>query len=102
MAYSIVVFAALPDLPEKAWFFSPEQKKAAIIRTAENQTEAKKHRGWKPTQILEAVRDPKYWCVVVFTIAQSVTNAGITNVRLHHSQGKTHASLGFVLRAIAK
>ncbi|EOD45818.1 putative allantoate permease protein [Neofusicoccum parvum UCRNP2] len=79
MGYGILVFAALPDRPEKAWFFSAEEKKASIIRTADNQTEAKKHREWKTAHILEAVRDPKYWCVVVFTIAQSITNAGITN-----------------------
>lgn len=81
MTYGILVFAALPDRPENAWFFSAQEKKAALIRTADNQTEAKEHREWKWAQISEAVRDPKYWCVVVFTIAQSITNAGITNVR---------------------
>ncbi|EKG12354.1 Major facilitator superfamily [Macrophomina phaseolina MS6] len=79
MGYGILVFIALPDRPEKAWFFSAQEKKAAFIRTAENQTEAKKHRDWKSAHIWEAVQDPKYWCVVVFTIAQSITNAGITN-----------------------
>ncbi|KAF4301535.1 Major facilitator superfamily [Botryosphaeria dothidea] len=79
MTYGILVFAALPDRPENAWFFSAQEKKAALIRTADNQTEAKEHREWKWAQISEAVRDPKYWCVVVFTIAQSITNAGITN-----------------------
>ncbi|KAK0660551.1 putative transporter [Lasiodiplodia hormozganensis] len=79
MGYGILVFFSLPDRPEKAWFFSSEEKKAAVIRTAENQTEAKTRRGWKTAQILEAVRDSKYWCVVVFCIAQSIANAGITN-----------------------
>ncbi|KAB2578837.1 Allantoate permease [Lasiodiplodia theobromae] len=80
MGYGILVFFSLPDRPEKAWFFSSEEKKAAVIRTAENQTEAKTRRGWKTAQILEAVRDSKYWCIVVFCIAQSIANAGITNV----------------------
>ncbi|KAF9638652.1 Major facilitator superfamily [Lasiodiplodia theobromae] len=79
MGYGILVFFSLPDRPEKAWFFSSEEKKAAVIRTAENQTEAKTRRGWKTAQILEAVRDSKYWCIVVFCIAQSIANAGITN-----------------------
>ena len=33
------------------------------------------------SQVLEALKDPKYWCVALFAIAQSITNAGITNVR---------------------
>ena len=38
------------------------------------------HQKWKLSQVLEALTDPKYYCVAIFVIAQSITNAGITNV----------------------
>lgn len=33
----------------------------------------------KHAQILDALKDPKYYILMIFVIAQSVTNAGITN-----------------------
>lgn len=80
MVVGIVVVALLPDSPSKAWFFSPEEKEFAAIRLAENQTGLESHQKWKISQVLEALQDPKYWCVALFVIAQSITNAGITNV----------------------
>ncbi|TVY30249.1 putative transporter [Lachnellula hyalina] len=79
MGVGILVFFALPDSPSKAWFFNAEEKKAAVIRLAENQTGVNSHKNWKMPQVLEALKDPKYWCVALFVIAQSITNAGITN-----------------------
>ena len=38
MGFGILVFFALPDSPSNAWFFNAEEKKAAVIRTAKNQT----------------------------------------------------------------
>lgn len=81
MLVGIVVVALLPDSPSKAWFFSKEEKEAAIIRLAENQTGLESRQKWQISQVVEALKDPKYWCVALFVIAQSITNAGITNVR---------------------
>ncbi|OWP05989.1 hypothetical protein B2J93_6313 [Marssonina coronariae] len=79
MGFGILVFFALPDSPSTAWFFNAEERRFAVIRTAKNQTGVKTRQNWKMHQVLEALRDPKYWCVAVFVIAQSITNAGITN-----------------------
>jgi len=38
MGFGILLFFALPDAPSKAWFFNAEEKKAAVIRAAKNQT----------------------------------------------------------------
>jgi len=44
MGVGILVFFALPDSPSKAWFFNAEEKKAAVIRLAENQTGVNSHK----------------------------------------------------------
>ncbi|KAH7407749.1 hypothetical protein BKA64DRAFT_706157 [Cadophora sp. MPI-SDFR-AT-0126] len=74
MGFGILLFFASPDAPSKAWFFNVEEKKAAVVPAAKNQTGK-----WYPKQVLEALSDPKYYCVAIFVIAQSITNAGITN-----------------------
>lgn len=35
-------------------------------------------KGIKWKQILEALKDPKYWCIATFFVTQAITNAGIT------------------------
>ncbi|PVH84373.1 putative allantoate permease [Cadophora sp. DSE1049] len=79
MGFGILLFFALPDAPSKAWFFNAEEKRAAVVRAAKNQTGVKTQQKWKLAQVLEALSDPKYYCVAIFVIAQSITNAGITN-----------------------
>ncbi|RDW85980.1 hypothetical protein BP5796_04305 [Coleophoma crateriformis] len=74
MGVGIGVFFLLPDSPSTAWFFTPEEREGAILRLAENQTGK-----WESYQVMEALKDPKYWCVAIFVIAQSITNAGVTN-----------------------
>ncbi|KAL0941808.1 major facilitator superfamily transporter [Colletotrichum truncatum] len=74
-----VVLFALPDSPAKAWFFSEEEKKAAIIRLAANQTGVNNHKKFDGKQILEALKDPKCWCVWACGIGYAIANAGITN-----------------------
>lgn len=34
---------------------------------------------FRPKQIVEALKSPQYWLLVVFAVAQAITNAGITN-----------------------
>jgi MFS family permease len=39
-----LIFAALPNTPATAWFLSPEEKKIALLRVAENQTGLESHK----------------------------------------------------------
>ena len=94
-----LVFYTLPDSPTTAWFLSSEEKKIALLRVSENQTGLGSHKvrhccmirsddlllmifslqDMKLSQIVDALTDPKYYTLMIFVIAQSITNAGITN-----------------------
>lgn len=41
MGFGILLFFASPDAPSKAWFFNVEEKKAAVVPAAKNQTGVK-------------------------------------------------------------
>ncbi|GAA6003268.1 hypothetical protein JCM10207_001834 [Rhodosporidiobolus poonsookiae] len=73
-----VVTLALPTSPETAWFFTPAERQRVSVRLADNQ-QSKESKRFRPKQIVEALRSPQYWLLVVFAIAQAITNAGITN-----------------------
>ncbi|CAH0057664.1 unnamed protein product [Clonostachys solani] len=79
LVFGFVVLAILPDSPQTAWFFTAEQKKLVVIRTAENQTGVSSNKTWKMGQVYEALKDPKYWALSIGVMAFAVTNAGITN-----------------------
>ncbi|KAJ5710012.1 Major facilitator superfamily domain general substrate transporter [Penicillium malachiteum] len=79
IAIGLVVFFTLPNSPATAWFLSEKEKRVALIRVSENQTGLGSHKDIKLNQIFDALSDPKYYILVVFVIAQSITNAGITN-----------------------
>ncbi|KAK7716418.1 hypothetical protein SLS64_003572 [Diaporthe eres] len=74
-----VVFFALPDSPAKAWFLNEKEKAAVIVRLAANQTGVDNHKKFESHHILEALRDPKCWCIWACGIGYAVANAGITN-----------------------
>ncbi|RSH93490.1 hypothetical protein EHS25_007846 [Saitozyma podzolica] len=90
----IIVVLALPDSPVNAWFLSHDERLRATARLAENQQgqDAKK---FNFKHCVEAVRQPRYWVVLIFVLAQSITNAGITNFNpliisgFGYSQSKT-------------
>ncbi|KAL4876955.1 major facilitator superfamily domain-containing protein [Aspergillus karnatakaensis] len=77
--FGIIVFVALPNSPSEAWFLSPELRKVADLRLASNQTPTEQNTKMKWKQILEAILDIRFWCLAVFLVAQSITNAGVTN-----------------------
>ncbi|KAH6695453.1 allantoate permease, partial [Plectosphaerella plurivora] len=74
-----LVFFALPNSPSTAWFFTEEEKKLSMIRLAENQTGVKQHKAFNTAQILEALRDPKCYCIWACGLGYAVANAGVTN-----------------------
>ncbi|KAL2671410.1 hypothetical protein Neosp_013996 [[Neocosmospora] mangrovei] len=79
LVVGIAVFFLLPSSPAKAWFLNDELKSVAVLRLASNQTATEASTKLRWGQIGEALKDTKYWCLAIFFIAQSITNAGITN-----------------------
>ncbi|KAM6508720.1 hypothetical protein FSOLCH5_011719 [Fusarium solani] len=79
LVVGIAVFFLLPNSPAQAWFLNDELKSVAVLRLASNQTATKASTKLRWGQIGEALKDTKYWCLAIFFIAQSITNAGITN-----------------------
>ncbi|VUC32033.1 unnamed protein product [Clonostachys rosea] len=75
----VAVFFLLPDSPAKAWFLDDDLKSVAALRLVDNQTSTEPKQNLRWSQVLEALKDTKYWCMALFFIAQSITNAGITN-----------------------
>jgi MFS family permease len=75
----VLCLIALPDRHENAWFLRTSEVQQAKMRAQENNTGVSIRQPWNFSHIIEATKDPKYWLVVIFAIAQSVTNAGITN-----------------------
>ncbi|KAI0176849.1 major facilitator superfamily domain-containing protein [Pestalotiopsis sp. NC0098] len=70
---------AMPDSPSKAWFFTAQEKELAVVRLASNQTGIDSKRSFKLSQIWEAARDPKCYCIWICALGYAVANAGITN-----------------------
>ncbi|RSM14168.1 hypothetical protein CDV31_005504 [Fusarium ambrosium] len=79
LVVGIAVFFLLPSSPAQAWFLNDELKSVAVLRLASNQTATEASTKLRWGQIVEALKDTKYWCLAIFFIAQSITNAGITN-----------------------
>ncbi|KAF7531249.1 hypothetical protein G7054_g9046 [Neopestalotiopsis clavispora] len=69
----------MPDSPSKAWFFTAQEKELAVVRLASNQTGIESKKAFKLSQIWEAARDPKCYCIWICALGYAVANAGITN-----------------------
>ncbi|GAA6002871.1 uncharacterized protein JCM10292_001348 [Rhodotorula paludigena] len=76
--FGILVIVILPTTPQTAWFFTQAERERVAIRLADNQ-QSKDTKKFRPKQIVEALKSPQYWLLVVFAVAQAITNAGITN-----------------------
>ncbi|KAI0446137.1 major facilitator superfamily domain-containing protein [Xylaria telfairii] len=79
IAIGLLCVVWLPDDYDSAYFLSRAEREVAKLRTRDNLTGETVRQKANTAQITEALRDPKYWIVLVFGIFQSVTNAGITN-----------------------
>ncbi|CAG9949316.1 unnamed protein product [Clonostachys rosea f. rosea IK726] len=82
LSFGILVMFALPDSPDKAWFYNARDREISAIRTAGNQTSTNTiaaSQKWKFEQVVEALLEPKYWVIVAFVLAWGIVNAGITN-----------------------
>ncbi|GAA5957215.1 hypothetical protein JCM3765_000393, partial [Sporobolomyces pararoseus] len=78
VAFGLLVTAILPSRPETAWFFNQRERIRAVARLNENQQNIQA-KTFRPAQCIEALKDPQYWILIFYAIAQSITNAGITN-----------------------
>lgn len=78
VAIGILSTFLLPDEPAQAWFLDAAEKVQAEARLKENQQVSESTR-FCFAQCWEALLSPEYWAFIVFTIAQSITNAGVTN-----------------------
>ncbi|KAK5996816.1 putative transporter [Cladobotryum mycophilum] len=76
--FGIVCLLSLPDNHDNAWFLSGPEREKAKLRTRENQTGEKMQSQFKWSHVVEALKDVKYWVIIMFGICQSITNAGIT------------------------
>ncbi|KAH9907482.1 major facilitator superfamily domain-containing protein [Xylariomycetidae sp. FL2044] len=81
----ILVALFVPDAPEKAWFLTPGEKDAAAARLASTREQHAKAKvvigsdSFQLAQCTEALRDLKYWVLMLLVLAQAVTAAGVTN-----------------------
>ncbi|GAA6062584.1 hypothetical protein JCM10212_004179 [Sporobolomyces blumeae] len=78
LVVGIVVVLVLPSRPDSAWFFSPRERIRAVARLSENQ-QSVQVKEFRIHHCIEAVKSPRYWILILFAIAQSITNAGVTN-----------------------
>ena len=68
----------LPDSPDKAWFFSEEEKMILVERIRGNQQGFGNHH-IKKYQIIEALKDVRTWLYFLFSVSSNIPNGGITN-----------------------
>lgn len=78
-AYGFILFFLLPDSPSKAWFLSIEERRIALHRTLENKTGVMDEDIFKPKQILQALKDPQAWLLVLYQFSVNIPNGGITS-----------------------
>ncbi|QEU60445.1 Dal5 [Kluyveromyces lactis] len=73
-----IMMIHLPDSPDKAWFFSEEEKLLLVERIRENQQGFGNHH-IKKYQIVEAFKDIRTWLYFLFSVSSNIPNGGITN-----------------------
>jgi hypothetical protein len=59
----VIVLVALPDHPEKAWFFNAEEKKLFAVRMAENQTNGKTDKVCLPPNTAQGPSNSDMACI---------------------------------------
>lgn len=69
----------LPDVPNKAFFLSKEDREKAILRVQENMTGIKNN-DIKWPQVREALTDPKAWILVLIQLCSNIPNGGVASV----------------------
>lgn len=86
----MIVF--LPDVPNKAFFLSKEDREKAILRVQENMTGIKNNKIKWP-QMREALTDPKAWILVLIQLCSNIPNGGVASVSLVQPPSKQQRAL---------
>ncbi|KAM5350021.1 hypothetical protein ACJ41O_006526 [Fusarium nematophilum] len=76
IAFSAVAFYIMPDTPLNARFLTKEERVQAVARVESNMTGIKNDT-WKKYQVVEALRDPNAWFVVLIYLASNIPNNGL-------------------------
>ncbi|CAK7566769.1 MAG: hypothetical protein SEPTF4163_004721 [Sporothrix epigloea] len=77
-AWGIVIFLYLPDGPHNVKALSEYERVVAVWRISQNQT-GLKHNVIVPSQIKEAMLDPKSWLLYLMAVCIGMLNGGTTN-----------------------
>jgi hypothetical protein len=79
IAWGVILFKLLPDVPSKSWFLTEEERLEAIVRIKENMTGIKSNKvQWY--QCHEALLDIKLWLLVLIQLAYNIVNGGVQSV----------------------
>lgn len=77
-AWGFVVYFFLPDGPHNAKMLTEYERMVAVWRISRNQT-GLKHPKIVPSQIREALLDPKQWLLYLMAICYGILNGGVAN-----------------------
>lgn len=69
----------LPDSPTNARFLSARERTVASERVRA-QLSTKMDNTWRLYQLVEALKDPQAWLLVLYTFAVNIGNGGLTSV----------------------
>lgn len=78
IVWALVVGIFLPDSPVKAKFITERQKAIAVDRLRADQTGIE-NKTFKRDQVVETLKDPKTWLMILFNLWVSIPNGGLTN-----------------------
>ncbi|KAL2208377.1 MFS general substrate transporter [Sarocladium strictum] len=77
LAWGIIFFFFMPDLPSSAKFLSEREKVVAVHRVALNR-QGVKNPHFKKYQVWQTLKDPKTWILFFMSIAAQIPNAAQT------------------------
>jgi hypothetical protein len=69
---------AMPSSPATAWFLTPEERLIALERIRRNKT-GTHVTVYKPSQLLEAIKDPRMYLAAISVFCASVQNGGVSS-----------------------
>ncbi|CUM57896.1 unnamed protein product [Debaryomyces tyrocola] len=79
IALGFAIMFHIPDMPNKAWFLTEEEKVLVVERIRSNQQGfGNKH--FKKEQFIEAICDAQTWLIFAYSIVNTIPNGGITNL----------------------
>lgn len=92
------MFFVVPSSPVTAWFFTHEEKLAAVARVKRNQT-GMINRHFDRHQVVETVLDPKTWMFTFFAFVSNLVNGGLNaySTKIIHGFGFSKSFVCLIL-----